>query len=91
MSFSRNFITDQSKMVCISRRDDKDRNIFVEETDRKSRWNLYSQIAIENDKLICATEAYDLTEICSTNSKSKIQHCTLMDTNEVVEIGNSPF
>ena len=85
MSFSRNDISDQSKMVCISRRDDRDKNIFVEKTDRKSRWNLYSQIAI------CATEAYDLTEICSTNSKSKIQHCTLMDTNEVVEIGNSPF
>ena len=94
MSFSSNNILDESKMDCISRRDDKDKNIFIEgneSRDRKKRWNLYSQIAIENDKLICAKEAYDLTDICYTEIDSKTQRCTLLDTNEVVDIGNGPY
>ena len=60
----------------------------MEKNDRKGRWNLYSQIAIENDKLICANESHNLTDIC--NSKSgyfEPQTCTLLDTNEVVDIG----
>ena len=73
-------------MNCISRRD-KDKNLFIEKTDRKSRWNLYSQITIENDTLICAKEAYNLTDICNNNGYYEGQTCTLMDTNEVVDIG----
>ena len=72
-------------MFCISRRDDKDKNLFVEKTDRKSRWNLYSQIAIENDLLICAKEKHDLIDMCKVQSIPK--YCTLQDTNEVVDIG----
>ena len=71
-------------MNCISRRDDKDKNLFAEKNDRKGRWNLYSQIAIENDQLICFKESYNLTDICNTFSEA--QTCTLMDTNEVVDI-----
>ena len=74
-------------MNCISRRD-KEKNLFVETTTRKSRWNLYSQIAIENDMLICAEKAYNLTDICSINSGYyEPQTCTLLDTYEVVDIG----
>ena len=72
-------------MNCISRRDDYDKNLFVEGNDRKRRWNLYSQIAIENDMLICANETYYLTDIC--NAKQVYKPCTLLDTNEVVDIG----
>ena len=67
-------------MNCISRRDDKDKNLFVEKTDKKSRWNLYSQIAIENDMLICAKKAYNLTDICyfkSIGDNIETQTCTL--------------
>ena len=77
-----------SKMTCISRRDHKDKNLFVEKNDRKSRWNLYSQIAIENNKLICAKKAYNLIDICNSGSGyHEPQTCTLLDTNEVVDIG----
>ena len=76
-----------SKVICISRIDDKDRNLFVEKTDRKSRWNLYSQIVIENDKLVCGNEKHNLTDICNPNSGLiEPQPCTLLDTNEVVDI-----
>ena len=72
-------------MVCISRTDEKDKNLFVKENIRKSRWNLYSQLAIENHTLRCLNAEYDLTDLC--NSKLKSQPCTLLDTNEVVQIG----
>ena len=72
-------------MNCISRKDDKDKNLFVAKTDRKSRWNLYSQIAIENDTLRCSNEVYALDKVC--NSQALTQPCTLLDTNEVVDIG----
>ena len=75
-------------MNCISRRDDKSKNLFVEKTDRKSRWNLYTGIAIENDLLICAKESHKLTDICNAYSGyNEPQKCTLLDTNEVVDIG----
>ena len=83
-----NYDNQVSKMNCISRRDDKSKNLFVEKSDRKSRWNLYSQIAIENDLLICAKEAHNLTDICiAVPGVIEQQTCTLMDTNEVVYIG----
>ena len=78
-------------MNCISRRDDKDKNLFVKKTDRKSRWNLYAQIAIKNDMLICAKKAYNLTDICNTNTNYEPQTCTLLDTNEVVDISYDDF
>ena len=79
-------MNEASKMNCISRRD-KDKNLFLEKKDRKSRWNLFSQITIENDTLICVKEAYNLTDICNTQSGHyETQTCTLMDTNEFVDI-----
>ena len=83
--FSSNFVKESSKINCISRIDDKDKNLFVEENNKGQRWNLYSQIAIENDTLICAKEKYPLEKICHDESDS--QPCTLKDTNEVVDIG----
>ena len=77
-------------MNCISRRDDKSKNLFVGQTDKKSRWNLYSQIAIENDLLICAEEKHNLIDICH-DGNIKTQTCTLLDTNEVVDIGYDYF
>ena len=83
--FSSNYHNDQSKMNCISRIDDKDKNLFVQENGRKGqRWNLYTQIAIENNTLKCSKESYPLTSICNGTTFS--QPCTLMDTNEVVDI-----
>ena len=82
-------IGDVSKINCISRRD-KDKNLFLDKTYRKGRWNLYSQIAIENDMLMCAKKAYNLTDICYYHSLAnniEPQTCTLMDTSEVVDIG----
>ena len=75
-----------STINCISRKDHKDKNLFVEKTNRKARWNLYSQIAIENDMLVCAKTAYKLTDICFDDYVQEPQTCTLMDTNEVVDI-----
>ena len=72
-------------MYCISRTDHRDRTLFVEENNRKGRYNLYSQIAIENDSVRCLNEAYKLKEVC--NWESGLQLCTLLDTNEVVNIG----
>ena len=78
-------------MNCISRIDVEDKNLF-EKTDRKGRWNLYSQISIENDNLICAKETLHLTDICNIDSRDiKPQKCTLLDTNEVVDIGLNLF
>ena len=76
-------------MNCISRRDDKEKNLFVQENNTKGRWNLYSQIAIENDTLICSNEVYNLTDIC--NHQAGSQPCTLLDTNAVVDIGFNTF
>ena len=76
-----------SRMNCVSRRDDMDKNLFAQENGRKvQRWNLYSQIAIENGILKCAFENYSLTTLCSNQSPST-QPCTLLDTNEIVNIG----
>ena len=85
VTFSRGPKYDVSKMYCISRTDYRDETLFVEENNRKRRYNLYSQIAVENDSLRCLNEVYDLTEVC--NLKSGLQLCTLLDTNEVVNIG----
>ena len=90
ISFSRNNLYVASKVNCISRKDDKDKNLFVQETARKSRWNLFSQIAIENDTLRCAKEAFNLTDICNDSTNSRLHSCTLPDTNEVVDIGFDP-
>ena len=76
-------------MHCISRTDDKDKNLFVRENIRKSRWNIYSQIAIENDTLRCLNEAYNLTDVCNAEDRSK--PCTLLHTNEVVDITMSIY
>ena len=84
--FFSSFKGEASKMNCISRRDDKDKNLFVDKTDRKRRWNLYSQLVIDNDMLVCAKTAYKLTDICHTNSVFEEKTCTLLDTNEVVDI-----
>ena len=78
-------------MNCISRRDEKDKNLFVEGNEGKGRWNLYSQIAIENDTLKCAKEAHNLTDICSDGLGDTPLPCTLLDTNEVVDIGKDYF
>ena len=83
--FSSDWLDDEGKMNCISRTDDEDKNLFTEELRRKRRWNLYSQIAIENDTLKCANKIYRLIDICKGDSVS--QPCTLRDTNEVVDIG----
>ena len=72
-------------MNCISRRDKDDKNLFVERKNVKERFNLYSQIVIENHTLHCAHESYSLSQIC--NSQAENQPCTLRDTNEVVYIG----
>ena len=73
-------------MNCISRIDDKDKSLFVEPNTRKGRWNLYSEIAIENNETLkCANETYPLIDVC--NNQATVQLCTLLDTNEVVDIG----
>ena len=74
-------------MNCISRRDDRDRNLFMQGRNQKGRWNLYSQIAIENDTLRCSNETYSLTRICNQPDATESQPCTLLDTDEVVDIG----
>ena len=71
-------------MNCVSRTDyGKDKNLFKDSNIRK-RWNLYSQIDIDNDTLRCSNEVYNLTELCNLHQGSK--PCTLRDTNEVVDI-----
>ena len=77
--FFSSFKGEASKMNCISRRDDKEK--FVQ---KQKRWNLYSQIAIENDRLKCLDKTYGLTEICSSVGIAK--PCTLLDTKEVVDL-----
>ena len=84
VNFSSHYIQDTSKINCISRIDDKDKNLFVQE-NRKGRWNLYAQIVIENGTLRCAKESYPLTDLC--NDCVEPQPCTLQDTNEIVNIG----
>ena len=76
-------------MNCISRRDHTNKNLFVEKNDRKDRrWNLYSQIAIKNDMLVCDEKAYNLTDIChNTPGYYEPKSCTLLDTKDVVDIG----
>ena len=81
------FSNEASKINCISRTD-KDKNL-EQEIDRKRRWNLYTQIAIENGTLRCSTEVYNLTKLCSKQVGT--QPCTLLDTNEVVDIGFKYF
>ena len=87
--FFSEFSIEVNNMHCISRTDDKDKNLFVKENIRKSRWNIYSQIAIENDTLKCLNEVYNLTQLCNhqIGSNAPLQPCTLLDTNEVVNIG----
>ena len=78
-------------MICTSRRDDNDKKLFVQESRIYKRWNLYSQIAIENDTLKCVKEAHNLTDLCTdklpNQSTNRLQPCTLLNTYEVVDIG----
>ena len=74
---------DTDKLKCISRIDKNDKNLFKEK-DIRRRWNLFTQITVENNKLQCAEETYPLTELCHDATPS--QPCTLKDTNEVVDI-----
>ena len=85
--FSSGSIKEESYMNCISRRDAKDKNLFVQENTIQRRWNLYSKITIENDSLKCAkaNETYPLIKLC--NDQAGSQPCTFQDTNEVVDIG----
>ena len=76
-------------MNCISRTDDKDKNLFQQGNQQIRRWNLYTQIAIENNTLICGKETYPLTDLC--NYAAGEQLCTLLDTNEVVDIGSDQY
>ena len=88
--FSSIYANEVTKMNCVSRIDDKDKNLFVEENNKKGqRWNLYSQIAIENDTLRCSNEVYALKELCNSRAGSHL--CTLLDTNEVVDIGYGSY
>ena len=83
-------VNEERNMICISRTDDEDKNLFVDKNrNRKGRWNLYSQIAIENDVLRCGKETYSLTSVC--NDLVGTQPCTLLDTNEVVDIGSDHY
>ena len=82
---SSTYLDGASKMTCVSRIDDIGKNLFEQENLRKDRWNLYSQIAIEHDTLKCSNETYALPTLCYTNETT--QPCTLLDTNEVVDIG----
>ena len=79
---------DGIKVNCISRKDNKDKNLFQQGNDRKGRWNLYSQIAIENGILKCAKESYPLTDLCPSPylDNGRLQPCTLQGTKEVVNI-----
>ena len=101
IDYSSSDIYDPTKMNCISRRDHSGRNIFVQERKKSRRWNLFSQIAIENTTLKCANETYFLTEpiegqeppipiwarlLCNDRSRYS-QPCTLLDTNELVDLG----
>ena len=83
--FSSTYLDDASKMTCVSRIDDIGKNLFKQENLRKGRWNLYSQIAIEHDTLKCTNETYALPSLCYAHKTT--QPCTLLDTNEVVDIG----
>ena len=60
----------------------KNKNFYL---TNNRRWNLYINIAIENDTLVCANERYPLTEICNYEFISK--PCTLLGNNEEVDIG----
>ena len=73
-------------MNCISRRDHKDKKLFLQGNKNIRRWNLYSQIGIENDKLICANEIHNLTELCLVDNNVESKFCTLKQTNEIVDI-----
>ena len=88
---SKSFGNEESKMNCISRADYEDKNLFIQKSNIKRRWNLFSQIAIKNNTLRCANEdeVYDLTKSCQLKTESK--RCTLLDTNEVVDIGFSSY
>ena len=77
------------KVNCISRKDQSDKNLFVQETDSNHRHNLYSQTRIEDDRLICANESYLLTKMCYGDTGS--QPCTLLETSEIVDIGYDSF
>ena len=75
--------------MCVSRIDVTDHEVFHPKGKNQGRrWNLYSQIAIDNDTLHCAKESYALTELCDDNKGffGSTKTCTLQDTNEVVEL-----
>ena len=79
------FASEANKMNCISRTDGWYKYHFQPKNSRKARWNLHSEIAIENSILKCARENYTLTDICS--SMFFEQPCTLLNSKEVVDIG----
>ena len=84
-SFFINQYRDAKEINCISRKD-KNKNLFLQEKNPNSRWNLYAQLAIEEDSLVCANETYRLKKICYYMFND--QPCTLQGTGEVVDIGN---
>ena len=75
-------------MVCISRRDKKVKNFLEETRNVNKRYNLYTQIHIENNTLLCVNESYSLEDyyLCDIDDVSE-KPCTLYGTNEIVDIG----
>ena len=65
-------------MVCLSRKD-RVMNIFERKKQTlKKRWNLFAEIEIKDEKLICQKENYTIDELCATYGRLyNPQYCTL--------------
>ena len=70
-------------MLCLSRQD-FDKDITKVDILRKtSRRNLFSELNIENSKVLCQNKNYSLNDICTKKSKT----CVLPLTKEIIDLG----
>ena len=79
------YVEQSNKMNCLSR-SDRDKNIFLEQNNFKRRWNIFPLIGIENGSIVCANETYPLEDICYLDEHTESRPCTLLGTNEIVDL-----
>ena len=82
----------RDKVTCLSRKEN-DESVFAKEKKSKQRWNFFPFIKIEGftelnsyPSLVCANESYKLERLCYTYPDFPTLSCTLIGTNEIVEL-----
>ena len=62
-------------------------DFFSAQKKKHKRWNLFNQIKIEDGKVVCKHESYNLRMACVSKLLFPTSHkCTLFYTNDIIDL-----